>query len=58
MNYKDNSDWNDINELRCLLILKELIDENFYRKRQIELSREMASKCNLKIGSIIAKVSN
>lgn len=58
MNYKDSSDWNDINELRCLVILMKLIDENFPRKRQIELSREMASKCNLTIGSISAKVSN
>lgn len=58
MNYKDSSDWNDINELSCLVILKKLILENFPRKRQMELCREMASKCNLTSGSISAKVSN
>jgi hypothetical protein len=58
MNYKDSSDWNDINELRCLVILKKLISENFPRKRQMELCREMTSKCNLTSGSISAKVSN
>lgn len=58
MNYKDSSDWNDINELRCLVILKKLIAENFPRNRQMELCREVASKCNLTSESISAKVSN
>ena len=58
MKYKDSSDWNDINELRCLVILKKLIAENFPRNRQMELSREMANECNLTSGSISAKVSN
>ena len=58
MNYKDTSDWNDINELRCLLILKKLIDENFPRNRQMELCREVAKINNLTSGSISAKVSN
>lgn len=58
MNYKDTSDWNDINELRCLLILKKLIDENFPRNRQMQLCREVANISNLTSGSISAKVSN
>lgn len=58
MNYKDSSDWNDLNELRCLVILKKLIAENFPRNRQMELCREVASKCNLTSGSISAKVCN
>jgi len=58
MNYKDSSDWNDVNELRCLVILKKLTLENFPRKRQMELCKEVASKCNLTSGSISAKVSN
>jgi hypothetical protein len=58
MNYKDTSDWNDINELRCLVILKKLISENFPRNRQMELCREVARKSNLSSGSISAKVSN
>jgi hypothetical protein len=58
MNYKDTSDWNDINELRCLLILKKLIDENFPRNRQMQLCREVANISKLTSGSISAKVSN
>jgi hypothetical protein len=58
MNYKDTSDWNDINELRCLLILKKLIDENFPRNRQMQLCREVTIISNLTSGSISAKVSN
>ena len=58
MNYKDTSDWNDINELRCLLILKKLIDENFPRNRQMQLCREVSNLSNLTTGSISAKVSN
>lgn len=58
MNYKVESNWNDLNELRCLVILKKLILEGFPRNRQIDLCRELAKKCNLKVGSISAKVSN
>jgi|694.fasta_scaffold79599_4 hypothetical protein len=58
MNYKDTSDWNNINELRCLLILKKLTDENFPRNRQMQLCREVANISNLTSGSISAKVSN
>ena len=58
MNYKDSSDWNDINELRCLVILKKLIAENFPRNRQMELCREVTKKCKLTSESISAKVSN
>ncbi len=58
MNYKDTSDWNDLNEIRCLLILKILIKENFPRKRQMQLCNEIAMKSNLSSGSLSAKVSN
>lgn len=58
MNYKVESDWNDINELRCLVILKKLILEDFPRNRQMELCRELARDCNLNVGSLSAKVSN
>ena len=58
MNYKNDSNWNDINELRCLVILKKLIAENFPRNRQIELCKEVERKCNLTSGSLSAKVSN
>ncbi len=58
MTYKENSDWNDINELKCLVILKMLISENFPRNRQMELSVELAIKSKLSKESISAKVSN
>ena len=58
MTYKDNSDWNDINEIRCLIILKILILENFPRNRQMELSKELARTSKLSKESISAKVSN
>lgn len=58
MTYKDNSDWNDINEIRCLIILKILILENFPRNRQMELSKELARISKLSKESISAKVSN
>lgn len=58
MNYKDTSDWNDLNEIRCLLILKILIEENFPRNRQMQLCNEIATKSNLTSGSLSAKVSN
>lgn len=58
MNYKVESDWNDLNELRCLVILKKIISEGFPRNRQIELCRELARNCNLSVGSLSAKVSN
>ena len=53
-----NSNRITINELRCLVILKKLISENFPRNRQMELCREVARKSNLSSGSISAKVSN
>jgi hypothetical protein len=58
MNYKDSSNWNNVNELRCLVILKKLIAENFPRNRQIELCREIERESNLTSGSLSAKVSN
>ena len=58
MAYKNDSEWNDINELRCLLIFKKLEVDKFPRGKQIEYCREMASITNLSEGNISAKVSN
>lgn len=58
MTYKDSSDWNDLNELKCLVILKVLKLENYPRNRQMELCEELARKSKLTKGSISAKVSN
>ncbi|MBC8308098.1 MAG: hypothetical protein H8E55_71615 [Pelagibacterales bacterium] len=58
MTYKEQSDWNDKNEIKCLLILRKLEKEGFPRGRQTELSQEMEEETNLKRSSISAKVSN
>ena len=58
MTYKKNSNWNDKNELKCLLIFKKLKAEYFPRGKQAKYCREMASTTNLDKGNISAKVCN
>ena len=58
MNYKDSSEWNEENEIRCLIIFKKLETENFPRGKQMEYCREMEKITNLDAGNISAKVSN
>ncbi|MCZ0931672.1 MAG: 50S ribosomal protein L21 [Oligoflexia bacterium] len=59
--YKENSNWNKLNEMRCLLIFKKLEKENFLpRGKQAELCKEMANIPNIGLSesTISAKVSN
>lgn len=56
--YRSTSDWNDKNELLCLLIFKRLEAEGFPPGRQSELCREMSRTTNLDASNISAKVSN
>ncbi|QTH63344.1 hypothetical protein J1N51_11465 [Psychrosphaera ytuae] len=58
MAYRNNSAWNELNEIRCLLIFKILRAENFPKQKQNKLCQEMASITDLKATSINAKVSN
>jgi hypothetical protein len=58
MTYKDSSEWNEQNEMRCLAIFKKLEAENFPRGKQMEYCRLLASSTNLDAGNISAKVSN
>lgn len=58
MGYKNNSLWNDENELRCLIIFKKLQAENFPRGKQMEYCIEMSKITKLDPGNISAKVSN
>ena len=58
MTYKENSNWNDKNELKCLRIFKKLEAENFPRGKQANYCREMASTTNLEKSNISAKVGN
>jgi len=58
MPFRNNSNWNNKNELEAFLIFKKLEKENFPRGKQIELSREMSKNTNLSEGNISAKVCN
>ena len=58
MTYKNNSEWNESNEIKCFIIFKQLEKEMFPRNRQMELCEEMAKETKLEKGNIIAKVSN
>jgi hypothetical protein len=58
MSYRDDSEWNEKNELKCLFIFKKLEAEKFPRGKQMEYCREMERSTNLDAGNISAKVSN
>ncbi|WP_041766458.1 hypothetical protein [Psychromonas ingrahamii] len=58
MSFRDNSEWNELNELRSLAIFKKLELEGFPRNKQIEYCKNMALKTKLDAGNISAKVSN
>lgn len=58
MSYKGNSNWNDKNEIKCLIIFKQLEQAGFPRGMQAELSKKLAKSTGLKYGSISAKISN
>ena len=58
MSYRKNSEWNEANEIRCLIIFKKLKEEKFPHGKQIEYCRDMSKLTNLGVGSISAKVSN
>jgi hypothetical protein len=36
MTYKESSEWNEQNEMRCLAIFKKLASENFPHGQQME----------------------
>jgi hypothetical protein len=58
MSYRKDSEWNDKNELKCLIIFKKLEKENFPRGGQIFYCREIAQNTKLSVGNISAKVGN
>lgn len=58
MRFQPGSEWNEENEIRCLIIFKKLEAEGFPRGRQMELAREMARTSNLDATNISAKVTN
>ena len=56
MNYR--SEWNEKNELKCLIIFKKLESQNFKRGLQAKYVKEMAKETNLTEGNISAKICN
>jgi hypothetical protein len=58
MSYRATSQWNDENEIRCLVIFKKLEAEDYPRGKQMEYCREMSRVTNLDPGNISAKVCN
>ena len=58
MSFKDDSNWNEKNELKAFLIFKRLQEVNFPRGKQMELCRQMEQETSLEAGNISAKVSN
>ena len=58
MSFRDNSNWNEKNELKAFLIFKKLEKLNFPRGKQMEFCREMEKETNLDAANISAKVSN
>ena len=58
MGYRASSNWNEKNEIRCLVIFKRLQEQNFPRGKQMDCCREMSRITNLDPGNISAKVCN
>lgn len=58
MAYRNDSQWNDNHEIKCLIIFKYLQKSNFLRGMQKKYCVELVKISGLKIGSINAKVSN
>ena len=60
MSYREDSGWNDKNELRCLLILRKVQEERFPRGLRMHYCRRMAELPDVILtpGSISAKVGN
>ena len=58
--YREDSGWNDLNEMRCFLILKKLKEEDFPRGMRSKLCKEISliNGVNLTPGTIGQKVQN
>ena len=58
MSFKNDSNWNEKNELKAFLIFKRLQVIDFERGKQMEFCRQMEQETNLDAGNMSAKVSN
>jgi hypothetical protein len=57
-NYRQGSNWNDANELRCLQVMLKLQEEKFPRGLQAQLCRQLDNNSKLKYPTLSAKVGN
>ena len=58
MAFRQGSLWNEQNEIRCLVVMKQLVDEGLPRGRQADYCRELAKVTGLPVHSLSAKVGN
>ncbi len=58
MSYRITSNWNDKNEILCLIIFKKLEAAKFPKGKQMEYCREMSLSAKLDPTNISAKVGN
>ncbi len=57
-NFNSGSGWSLEMELECFLIFKKLEEASFLRGMQTELCNELASRSNLSLETVKAKVGN
>jgi len=58
MGYRETSQWNEKNEIHCLIIFKKLQADNFPRGKQMEYCRAMSMEAKLDPSNISAKIGN
>ncbi len=57
MNDAAHSEWNEANEIRCLIIFKRLFVEDFPRGKQIEYCRGLSKRVKISADRLSARVS-
>ena len=58
MSYHATSNWNDVNELKCLIIYKKLDKVGFPYGMRMKLCKEICKDTGLEARNISAKVGN
>ncbi len=56
--YRKDSVWNDVLELKCLIVLKKLIEQNFKHGLRQVLCKELSKESVASPGTLSAKVGN
>ena len=58
MSYSESSNWNEVNEIKCLIIFKKLEAENFPKGKQMDYCKEISKETGLDVGNLSAKISS